>query len=194
MGELRPRDLTPAVFVGRHAELKLLLTGLDRVFERTGGMFLLSGEPGIGKTRLAEALTVEARRRARLSFQGGPLRRKVPRLIGHGCRSCARSYAIWVRRNLAVLRIALDQKVEGSNPSSPATSPAYVADPHSLETSDSINVPARRPGFGMWCASNADQTAWSRGLILPFRRKSLTTRAYAVLAAEHRRCRRRRAR
>src|SRR6266568_5115292 len=70
MGELRARDLTPAVFVGRQAELKLLLVGLDRAFERTGGMFLLSGEPGIGKTRLAEALTVEALRRGAAVFSG----------------------------------------------------------------------------------------------------------------------------
>lgn len=70
MGELRARDLTPAVFVGRQAELKLLLAGLDRAFERTGGMFLLSGEPGIGKTRLAEALTVEALRRGAAVFSG----------------------------------------------------------------------------------------------------------------------------
>jgi DNA-binding CsgD family transcriptional regulator len=70
MGELGPRDLTRAVFVGRQAELKLLLAGLDRVFERTGGMFLLSGEPGIGKTCLAEALTFEARRRGAAVFSG----------------------------------------------------------------------------------------------------------------------------
>ncbi len=70
MGELQLPDLTPAVFVGRQAELKQLLAGLDRAFQRTGGMFLLSGEPGIGKTRLAEALTVEARRRGAAVFSG----------------------------------------------------------------------------------------------------------------------------
>ena len=56
MGELRTRDTTPNVFVGRKAELKQLLAGLDGVFERNGGLFLLSGEPGIGKTRLAERI------------------------------------------------------------------------------------------------------------------------------------------
>src|SRR5438876_7195387 len=63
MGELRTRDTTPNVFVGRKAELKQLLAGLDGVFERNGGLFLLSGEPGIGKTRLAERIRLEARTR-----------------------------------------------------------------------------------------------------------------------------------
>ncbi len=48
MGELRPRDLTPAVFVGRQAELKLLLRVVfqhphRRVHLRHGHLLLVFG-------------------------------------------------------------------------------------------------------------------------------------------------------
>ena len=62
--------MTPTVFVGRQPELKQLLAGLDRMFAREGGLFLLSGEPGIGKTRLAERMSIDARRRDAAVFWG----------------------------------------------------------------------------------------------------------------------------
>jgi DNA-binding SARP family transcriptional activator len=50
-------------FVGRDAELARLVAGLDDAFGGRGGVFLLAGEPGIGKSRLAEELAVRARAR-----------------------------------------------------------------------------------------------------------------------------------
>ena len=50
-------------FVGRHAELAELLTGLGDTFAGRGRLFLLSGEPGIGKSRLADELVREAHAR-----------------------------------------------------------------------------------------------------------------------------------
>jgi DNA-binding SARP family transcriptional activator len=50
-------------FVGREPELRALAGGLDEAFAGRGRMFLLEGEPGIGKSRLAEELGVLARRR-----------------------------------------------------------------------------------------------------------------------------------
>jgi DNA-binding SARP family transcriptional activator len=50
-------------FVGRTAELGELLTGLDDALAGRGRLFLLSGEPGIGKSRLAEELVAQARDR-----------------------------------------------------------------------------------------------------------------------------------
>ncbi|HEY6298209.1 MAG TPA: AAA family ATPase [Candidatus Binatus sp.] len=47
-------------FVGRERELAELLAGLDDVGAGHGKLFLLSGEPGIGKTRLAEEISDEA--------------------------------------------------------------------------------------------------------------------------------------
>ena len=47
-------------FVGRVAELATLSTALERARAGSGGMVLIGGEPGIGKTRLAEEAAAEA--------------------------------------------------------------------------------------------------------------------------------------
>jgi DNA-binding SARP family transcriptional activator len=52
-----------AGFVGREAELDRLLAGLDDALRGRGGLYLLAGEPGIGKSRLAEELAARARAR-----------------------------------------------------------------------------------------------------------------------------------
>jgi Cdc6-like AAA superfamily ATPase len=44
-------------FVGRERELSELSHALDEICEGHGRLFLISGEPGIGKTRLAEEVT-----------------------------------------------------------------------------------------------------------------------------------------
>jgi DNA-binding SARP family transcriptional activator len=48
-------------FVGRKPELSDLLAGLDDAFAGRGRLFLLVGEPGIGKSRLAEEVAANAR-------------------------------------------------------------------------------------------------------------------------------------
>lgn len=53
----------PGLFVGRHRELAALLAGLEDAMSGRGRMFLLDGEEGIGKTRLAEELADRARQR-----------------------------------------------------------------------------------------------------------------------------------
>jgi len=52
-----------SVFVGRERELAELVAGLDDVFAGHGRLFLLAGEPGIGKSRLADELIAHARAR-----------------------------------------------------------------------------------------------------------------------------------
>ena len=54
------RSRSDAAFVGRERELAELRAGLDDVGSGHGRLFLLSGEPGIGKTRLAEQFAIEA--------------------------------------------------------------------------------------------------------------------------------------
>src|SRR5438874_1036397 len=50
-------------FVGREQELQELLGGLERAVGGRGVLYLLVGEPGIGKSRLAEELVSHARER-----------------------------------------------------------------------------------------------------------------------------------
>ena len=50
----------PGAFVGRGHELKELDTGLDDARAGRGGFFLVTGEPGIGKSRLADELAAHA--------------------------------------------------------------------------------------------------------------------------------------
>jgi hypothetical protein len=48
-------------FVGREAELDLLLRALGETVQRRGCVALIGGEPGIGKSRLADQLAIRAR-------------------------------------------------------------------------------------------------------------------------------------
>ena len=59
-----------AAFVGRHGELRQLRAGLDDALAGRGRLFLISGEPGIGKSRLAEEFAGHARRREALVLVG----------------------------------------------------------------------------------------------------------------------------
>jgi DNA-binding SARP family transcriptional activator len=56
-------DPKRGAFVGREAELAELLSGLDDAIDGHGRLFLLVGEPGIGKSRLADELMRNARAR-----------------------------------------------------------------------------------------------------------------------------------
>ncbi len=51
------------VFVGRERELSELLAGVDDALEGRGRLFLVAGEPGIGKSRLTDELAAQARER-----------------------------------------------------------------------------------------------------------------------------------
>jgi DNA-binding SARP family transcriptional activator len=51
---------TGGAFVGREHELAELIAGLDDAFAGRGRLLLLGGEPGIGKSRLAEELIAQA--------------------------------------------------------------------------------------------------------------------------------------
>jgi predicted ATPase/class 3 adenylate cyclase len=57
-------------FVGREEELDELKTALEEVMAGSGQFTLLVGEPGIGKTRLAEELAQQARSRGFRVFRG----------------------------------------------------------------------------------------------------------------------------
>lgn len=63
-----PAERTP--FVGRDAEAAELTHLLDRMLTGQGGLVLVGGEPGVGKTRLARELMVTARERGCICLTG----------------------------------------------------------------------------------------------------------------------------
>src|SRR6059036_1097626 len=67
---LPPHQRTEAVFVGRHDELEELRAGLEGAATGRGRFFLVVGEAGIGKTRLAEELAREAAQRTGVALWG----------------------------------------------------------------------------------------------------------------------------
>jgi tetratricopeptide (TPR) repeat protein len=72
---LAPRPSTPSrklsgCFVGREPELEELRAGLENAVAGRGRLYLISGESGIGKSRLAEEVAAEATRREFLVLWG----------------------------------------------------------------------------------------------------------------------------
>jgi DNA-binding SARP family transcriptional activator len=63
VAEQAPLESTRGAFVGRERELDELLVGLEDAVAGHGRLFLLVGEPGIGKSRLADELIGRARAR-----------------------------------------------------------------------------------------------------------------------------------
>jgi tetratricopeptide (TPR) repeat protein len=62
--------LARGAFVGRERELGALGTGLRAAIAGRGGLFMIVGEPGIGKTRLADELSADARAAGALVLWG----------------------------------------------------------------------------------------------------------------------------
>jgi AAA ATPase domain len=67
---MQPGQTRFDTFVGRERELGELSRALDETCEGRGRRFLISGEPGIGKTRLAEEVAREAAARGMLAVWG----------------------------------------------------------------------------------------------------------------------------
>jgi DNA-binding SARP family transcriptional activator len=63
-------EATTGAFVGRERELDELVRGLNDSFAGRGRLFLVAGEPGIGKSRLADELAVHARKRGARAVVG----------------------------------------------------------------------------------------------------------------------------
>ncbi|UCH87011.1 MAG: AAA family ATPase [Dehalococcoidia bacterium] len=65
-----PALLERTPFVGREAERAELWRFLDQAVRGHGALVMIGGEPGVGKTRLAEELVAEARERGLLTLVG----------------------------------------------------------------------------------------------------------------------------
>lgn len=69
--ELLEAKATPErIFVGREAELVELRNLVDRLRTGKGGLALVGGEPGVGKTRLSEEILAYGRREGFLALEG----------------------------------------------------------------------------------------------------------------------------
>ncbi|HEY6570469.1 MAG TPA: AAA family ATPase, partial [Candidatus Limnocylindrales bacterium] len=96
------REQAGAVFVGRHHELGTLLEGLDSAVAGRGRLILVAGEPGIGKSRLADELARTARERG------------VGVLWGRGWEDAgAPAYWPWVQAIRAELRAESPDTIRG---------------------------------------------------------------------------------
>jgi len=67
---IRPALVERTPFVGREAERAELRRLLDQVAKGQGALVMIGGEPGVGKTRLAEELMAEARQLGMTAFIG----------------------------------------------------------------------------------------------------------------------------
>jgi tetratricopeptide (TPR) repeat protein len=71
MTELAGQSLREGTeFVGRQRELATLSAGLEQARSGRGGLFLIGGEPGIGKSRLADELSNHARAEGAIVLSG----------------------------------------------------------------------------------------------------------------------------
>ena len=96
------REQAGAVFVGRQHELGTLLEGLDSAVAGRGRLILVAGEPGIGKSRLADELARTARERG------------VGVLWGRGWEDAgAPAYWPWVQALRAELRAESPDTIRG---------------------------------------------------------------------------------
>ena len=59
-------NMEPVTLVGRERELSALLSAVDRALTGPGGLVLVTGEPGIGKTALVDAVAAERRNRGEI--------------------------------------------------------------------------------------------------------------------------------
>jgi len=62
--------LPEGVFAAREADLERVVAALEQVLDGRGRLILLAGEPGVGKTRLAQEITLAARDRGFLVATG----------------------------------------------------------------------------------------------------------------------------
>ena len=75
----RPGSITtPTTFVGREAEMAMLRRHVDQARHGIGGVVLIRGTAGVGKTRIARELLDEAMRSGMVTFEGNCYDREDP--------------------------------------------------------------------------------------------------------------------
>jgi predicted ATPase/class 3 adenylate cyclase len=162
-GEVRPRVREAIRIVDRKQELRLLREGWGRAKRGRGGVFVLSGEPGVGKSRLTRALIEDVAR--------NPHRILSCFCSSENAGSAFVPVADMMRRQLGLSRSAvqfddfrrLAVAVEGSG--LPAEAISALALFLSLKLPDSVQPPLLSPEglrqrtmawLGLWLSRQAD--------------------------------------
>ena len=124
-----PRSLlgqVPQTFIGRDAELAELSAGVEDALRGRGRLYLITGEPGIGKTALAEHLAARARDRG------------MRVLWGHCWEGAgAPAYWPWVQ----ALRPLIDEHTDPPSRRKPDVEHLAELLPDPLQTTDGAPVP-----------------------------------------------------
>jgi predicted ATPase len=94
--ESLPQRTSIGAFVGRERELAELHAGVDDSVAGRGRLFLVSGEPGIGKTRLAEEISKDSAAGGMRVVWGRCWEGAARRPIGHWFRCCAHWSKVFV--------------------------------------------------------------------------------------------------
>lgn len=75
--EVGPDSLPPEIpsqgvesFIGRHEEISTLQSALERAIDGSGGIVMITGEPGIGKSRIAQEISTWAESQGVLALTG----------------------------------------------------------------------------------------------------------------------------
>lgn len=83
------------MLVGRDTELATLRAAVDRAAAGSGAVVVLSGEPGVGKSRTVAALVAEAEERGLAVLAGRAVRASTPTPL----RALSEALLAWLRRN-----------------------------------------------------------------------------------------------
>ena len=97
---IRESFLQASEFIGRDAELKQLINGLEQTIDNGNAFFLIGGESGVGKSRLLDELRIEA------------LVRSAVVMRGEGVEGGGLPFQLWrqiVRRILLVVEVTDSQ-------------------------------------------------------------------------------------
>jgi len=97
---IRESFLQSATFIGRENELEQLNSALSDAKKKQGSLWLIGGESGVGKSRLAEEMRIQA------------LVRAVTVIKGHAISETGTPYHLWkpiIRRMLVMLEVSDEQ-------------------------------------------------------------------------------------
>ena len=151
LDDTRVSDRMPhGLFVGRQREMATLRASLEEALAGRGGLVMLAGEPGIGKTRTAQQLAVQAAERGAQVLWGRCEEEAGAPLSGPGCRPYAPLCRPTTRRRFA-------PRWARARPTSPTSSLRCVSGAQTCRRPHASRIP-RRPTSACSLPSGASCT------------------------------------